>query len=114
VAVERNVEVMVAPACGDLPARALVVSTAVLVLASTASCLPRPAVSVVLVNGDWAAAAEAGLLPACRGFFDVVVGWAADSEEDVDESVPTPSGLGATADGSSEVVSALADGLELV
>jgi hypothetical protein len=99
VAVERNVEVVVARDCGDLPASTLVVSTAVL----------------VLVDSDWAAAAEAGLLPACRGFWDVVLEWRADSEDGVDESVPSSSELGAKADGSSKVVvSTLADGLELV
>jgi hypothetical protein len=115
VAVERNVEVVVARDCGDLPASTLVVSTAVLVLVSTASCPTRLAVSVVLVDSDWAAAAGTGLLPACRGFWDVVLEWRADSEDGVDESVPSSSELGTKADGSSKVVvSALADGLELV
>jgi hypothetical protein len=114
VAVERNVEAVVARDCGDLPASASVVSTAVLVLVPAASCLTRLAVSVMLVDNDWAAAAEAGLLPACRGFWDVVLEWRADSEDGVGESVPSPSEFGAKADVLSEMVSALADGLELV
>jgi hypothetical protein len=88
---------MAAGDCGDLPANALVPTTAVLVPVSTAGCLTR--LAVVLDHGDWAAPADAGLPPPFRGFWDVVVERAADSEDGAGASVPSRSELDATPDG---------------